>query len=97
MPEEEEFVWAVKGEGHLVTNMPGASAREQADALRAEQPIVTRIARLLGEHNDERAYRIGPVAEEEVGRRLARLDDRWMVINDIWLLLLPLYVLGEDR
>lgn len=84
MAEEEEFIYAVKSEGHLVTRQAGGSAREQAQQLRAAEPVRTRLARLLQVHTDERAYRLGAVGEEEVGRRLAKLDqDRWLVLHDI--------------
>ncbi|HZA40717.1 MAG TPA: nuclease-related domain-containing protein [Actinomycetota bacterium] len=81
---EEEFVWAVKAEGHLIRNKAGASARAQAERLRADEPIRTRLARLLRVHTDERAYRLGAVGEETVGSRLARLDrSSWLVLHDI--------------
>lgn len=84
MAEKEDFIYAVKSEGHLITNKAGGSARKQAAQLRGEQPILTRLARLFGEHTDERAYRLGAIGEEEVGRRLRRLDeDRWLVLHDI--------------
>lgn len=81
---DDDFVWAVKAEGHLITNKAGASARAQADQLRAEEPVRTRLARLLKVHTDERAYRLGAVGEETVGNRLARLDrSSWLVLHDI--------------
>lgn len=84
MAEEEDFVYYVKGEGHLITNKAGASARQQADELRAAEPVRTRLARLLKVHTDERAYRIGADGEEEVGRRLDKLDpSKWLALHDI--------------
>lgn len=81
---EEDFVWAVKAEGHLVTNKAGASARARAEELRAERPVRTTLARLLGVHTDERAYRLGAAGEEAVGGRLAKLDrSSWLVLHDI--------------
>jgi hypothetical protein len=56
---DEDFVWAVKAEGHLITNKAGASARRQAEELRDAESVRTRLARLLKVHTDERAYRIG--------------------------------------
>ena len=73
MAKEEEFIWAVKSEGHLVTRKAGGSARDQAKQLRDEEPVRTRLARLLQVHTDERAFRVGAVGEETVGRRLAKL------------------------
>jgi hypothetical protein len=84
MAEEEEFVYFVKGEGHLITNKAGASARQQADELRAAAPVRTRLARLRKVHTGERAYRIGADGEEEVGRRLDKLDPfKWLALHDI--------------
>ncbi|MBA2726389.1 MAG: NERD domain-containing protein [Actinobacteria bacterium] len=86
MGEEEEFVWRVKGEGHLITNKAGASARERAKQLRNAQPVRTRLARILKEHTPERAYRVGATGEETVGSRLDRLpQDEWMALHDIVL------------
>jgi hypothetical protein len=86
MAEEEDFIWAVKSEDHLVTRKPGGSAREQAKELRKAEPVRTGLARLLKIHTAERAFRIGAVGEEAVGRRLAKLDSsRWLVLHDIIL------------
>jgi hypothetical protein len=86
MAEEEEFVWAVKGEGHLITNKAGASARQQAKQLRDAEPVRTRLARLLKVHTDERAHRVGADGEEAVGARLDRLPTPpWMALHDIIL------------
>ena len=81
---EEEFVWAVKGEGHLITNKAGASAKQTAKELRDAQPFLTRLARVVGVHTDERAYRLGGDGEETVGARLDRLSHpNWMALHDI--------------
>jgi hypothetical protein len=83
---DDDFVWAVKSEGHLISNKAGQSARAQADQLRAQEPVRTRLARLLKVHTDERAYRVGAVGEETVGSRLAKLDQAdWLVLHDIIL------------
>lgn len=83
---EEEFVYAVKSEGHLITRKAGGSAKEQAKQLRDAHPVRARMARLLKVHTDERAYRVGAVGEETVGARLAKLDPlRWLVLHDIVL------------
>lgn len=84
MKRDDDFVWAVKSEGHLVTNKAGASARRKAKELRDEDPIRTAVARLLRKHTDERAWRIGADAEETVGSRLDRLNQtEWLVLHDI--------------
>ena len=83
---DEEFVWALKAEGHLITRKAGGSAREQAKRLRDAEPVRTRVARLLKVHTDERAYRIGADGEVTVGARLAKLDaSRWLTLHDIVL------------
>lgn len=83
---DDDFVWAVKSEGHLVTNKAGASARRQAEKLQEAEPVRTRLARLLKVHTDERAYRLGAAGEETVGARLSKLDPaRWLVLHDIIL------------
>jgi hypothetical protein len=83
---DDDFVWAVKSEGHLISNKAGQSARAQAAQLRAQEPVRTRLARLLKVHTDERAYRVGAVGEETVGSRLAKLDQtNWLVLHDIIL------------
>lgn len=86
MAQEEDFIWAVRSEGHLVTRKAGWSAREQANQLRNAEPVRTRLARLLKVHTDERAYRIGAKGEETAGSRLAKLDpSEWLVLHDIVL------------
>lgn len=86
MSGDDEFVWAVKSEGHLVTNKAGSGARTKAQELRDADPLGTGLARLLRKHTDERAWRIGADAEETVGSRLDRLDQReWLALHDILL------------
>jgi hypothetical protein len=43
----------------LAANTPGAQARAQARVAREAAPVKTVLARLLGVHTDERAWRIG--------------------------------------
>ena len=86
MAQDDEFVWAVKSEGHLVTRRAGGSARAKSKELRDAEPVRTRLARVLSVHTDERAWRIGADAEENVGSRLDRLDPtEWLVLHDIVL------------
>jgi hypothetical protein len=47
----------------LTTNRAGAEAREQALAAREAAPVKTLLARALGVHTDERAWRIGADGE----------------------------------
>jgi hypothetical protein len=70
----------------LSTNAPGAEAREQALAARGAAPVKSLLARALGVHTDERAWRIGADGEERVAARLAKLakkDPRWRSLHAI--------------
>jgi hypothetical protein len=70
----------------LATNRAGAAAREQAVAARDAAPVRTLLARVLGVHTDERAWRIGAVGEEKVAGQLDKIinvDPRWRVIHAI--------------
>lgn len=73
-------------EEDLALRRPGHAAREQALALRRAAPVRTALARLLGVHTDERAWRIGADGEVKVATRLARLvakDPRWHVLHAV--------------
>ncbi|MGZ6870341.1 MAG: hypothetical protein ACXVHI_08580, partial [Frankiaceae bacterium] len=48
----------------LAANRAGAEAREQARAARDAAPVRTVLARVLGVHTNERAWRIGADGEE---------------------------------
>ncbi len=70
----------------LATNQPGAEAREQAQAARDAAPVKTVLARVLGVHTDERAWRIGADGEEKVATQLAKVakkDPRWRSLHAI--------------
>ena len=70
----------------LATNRAGAEAREQAQAARDAAPVKTVLARVLGVHTDERAWRIGADGEEKVAAQLAKVarkDSRWRFLNAI--------------
>lgn len=70
----------------LATNEPGAEAREQAQAARDAAPVKTVLARVLGVHTDERAWRIGADGEEKVAAQLekvAKKDPRWRFLHAI--------------
>ena len=75
----------------LAENEPGKAAREQAVARREAAPVRTFMARLLGVHTDERAWRIGADGEVKVAKRLARLGDAWKVLHAV-----PLGDRGSD-
>lgn len=70
----------------LATNRAGAEAREQAIAAREAAPVKTVLARVLGVHTDERAWRIGAEGEEKVAAQLAKVarkDPRWRFLHAI--------------
>ncbi|MHC5557382.1 nuclease-related domain-containing protein [Kocuria sp. U4B] len=70
----------------LAANTPGAQAREQARTAREAAPVKTVVARLLGVHTEERAWRIGADGEVKVAARLAKVvarDPRWRVLHAI--------------
>ncbi|QIK68620.1 NERD domain-containing protein [Nocardioides sp. HDW12B] len=70
----------------LAANRPGASAREQAQAAREAAPVKTTLARVLGVHTNERAWRIGADGEEKVAAQLAKTtkkDPRWRAVHAI--------------
>jgi Nuclease-related domain/Topoisomerase DNA binding C4 zinc finger len=56
---------------------------EQARALRAAQPVRTRLARLLGVRTDERAWPKGVDGESVTGLWLSRLPEGWHVFHDV--------------
>jgi hypothetical protein len=67
----------------LALTAPGAAARMQAVAKREAAPIHTFVARALRVKTDERSWRIGADAEEEVARRLDGLGPHWRVLHAI--------------
>jgi hypothetical protein len=70
----------------LATNAPGAAAREQALTARDTAPVRSLLARAIGVHTDERAWRIGADGEERVAAQLAKVvkkDPRWRIIHAI--------------
>ena len=70
----------------LAAHRAGEMARQQAVALKQAAPVRTFVARVLGVHTDERAWRIGADGEEMVAARLATLarkDPRWKFLHAI--------------
>lgn len=70
----------------LAGRRAGAMAREQAQALKQAAPVRTFMARMLGVHTEERAWRIGADGEEKVAaqlEKLARKDPRWRFLHAI--------------
>ena len=70
----------------LSTRRPGSSASAAAANARAAAPVRSVLARLMGVHTDERAWRLGAAGEELVGHQLGRLmkrDPRWRCLHAI--------------
>lgn len=70
----------------LATRRAGEMAREQAVALKQAAPVRTMLARVLGVHTDERAWRIGADGEEKVAAQLwalAKKDPRWRYLHAV--------------
>jgi hypothetical protein len=70
-------------EHDLAANKPGQAAREQALAAKQAAPVKTALARVLGVHTDERAWRVGADGEVEVARRLQKLGAGWHTIHAV--------------
>ncbi len=67
----------------LATNQPGQGLREKAVELRRAAPAKTFLARALGVHTQERAWRVGADGEETVAIRLRTLGDGWHVVHAV--------------
>lgn len=78
----------------FTTNTPGQSAHTQALKERANAPIRTTIARALGVHTNERAWRIGAKGEQLVARELYKTTKK----NPAWkhLHAIPIGTKGSD-
>jgi hypothetical protein len=64
--------------------MAGAAARERALAERAAQGRVRHVlARIVGAHTDERAWRIGADGEQAVADQLTKLGPQWRVLHAV--------------
>ena len=62
----------------------GQSAAERAEALKTAAPFRTGLARVLGVHTDERAWRLGAKGERMTARKLAELPSPpWTVLHDL--------------
>src|SRR5207237_10470926 len=70
----------------LAWRRPGSGARDQARRAREAAPVRTVLARLMGVHTTERAWRLGAEGEEIVGAQLGRLGakaPRWRVLHAV--------------
>jgi hypothetical protein len=62
---------------------PGGSVRERAHALRRAEPVRSTVARLLGVHTDEWAWRTGATGQRVTAWWLGRLPSGWYLFDDI--------------
>lgn len=70
----------------LAERPAGEMVRQQAAALRQAAPVRTFLARVLGVHTEERAWRIGADGEKKVAaqlEKLARKDPQWRFLHAI--------------
>ncbi len=57
--------------------------KAKAAEVRAEAPVRNLLARALGMHTEERAWRVGAKGEAKVGKTLDKLPDSWRVLNNV--------------
>ena len=67
----------------LSRNLAGESVKAKAAEVRAQAPVMNLVARVLGMHTDERAWRIGAKGEAKVGKKLDKLPDGWHVLHNV--------------
>lgn len=67
----------------LSQNRAGEAVKFKAAEVRAEAPVRNMLARVLGVHTEERAWRLGAKGEAKVGKTLDRLPDGWRVLNSV--------------
>lgn len=67
----------------LSGNVPGASLRRKSSEIQKAFPARVFLAKVLGVHTDERAWRRGAAGEEEVARELDKLGPSWRVIHSV--------------
>lgn len=67
----------------LALNRPGQAVRAKAKQLQEAAPVATFVARVVGIHTNERAWRVGDNGEVAVAKQLARLDSRWRVLHSV--------------
>jgi len=67
----------------LSANVPGASLRRKSAEIQKAFPTRVLLAKVLGIHSDERAWRQGAAGEEEVARRLKKLGPSWRVLHSV--------------
>lgn len=84
VPELEYAVVIDQLARDLSVNAPGGGAAAKAREERAAAPVRSLIARALGVHTDERAWRVGAEGEVIVGEELDKLSKLgWVVVHDV--------------
>ena len=67
----------------LAGNVPGASLRRKSSEIQEAFPVRVFLAKVLGVHTAERAWRRGASGEEEVAWQLDKLGPSWRVIHSV--------------
>lgn len=81
-PVEEPFAITIDWRD-VGVRKAGQAAQQQAETHRRAAPVRTSVARLLGVHTDERAWRVGAAGERRVAARLEKLPEPWKVLHAI--------------
>jgi|ERR1035437_8913224 hypothetical protein len=77
-PESE-----IEDSDELATNLPGDALRRKSSEIREVSPVRVFVAKVLGVHTTERAWRRGADGEEEVARQLNKLGASWHVLHGV--------------
>lgn len=67
----------------LAQKKAGQDLAALAAEERAARPVRTTLARVLGVHTQERAWRVGAAGERSLAKELAKLDDSWKVLHAV--------------
>jgi hypothetical protein len=67
----------------LSSNVPGASLRRKSAEIQKAFPARAFLARVIGVHTEERAWRRGAAGGEVVARQLNKLGPSWRVIHSV--------------
>jgi hypothetical protein len=73
----------IAGSEDFVLNVPGATLRQKSLEIKTVFPVRVLIAKVLGMHTAERAWRRGAAGEEKVARQLGKLGPEWRVLHSI--------------
>jgi hypothetical protein len=81
MTDDDQYF--VRFRRSLAGNTPGDGARRKAIEEREKAPARAVLARVMGVHTDERAWRRGADGEARVAQSLSRLPKGWYVFHDL--------------